>query len=364
MRIVRCLAIGLITLAARPAMAADVEAWLDAVVLLTTGPGLCSGVIIDEEGSVATAYHCVASGRRPRVTARDGTSALGEVVATAPRHDLAVVSVPELAGRTPLPLREEAGVLGEEVWALGHPFGLATDQSRALEGVLRWSVTRGVVSAVGTELIQVDAAVNPGNSGGPVVDVSGQIIGITSRKLRADGIGFCAPTEALLELLEDEGRPFPLGGSYGVHVVALLPVSLGRTPSLGVGANLVLRDTFVLQAQGSYALGVNWIAVESGSARWTGAELLGAARARVGRGRFSTSFDLGGGVAIDLGRSGGVVDGQVWTRPEPLTFHPEVFARLEVLGVALRLAEVRTGPGDWDLVVAVETGIGGPLGTF
>jgi len=357
-------AFGLIALASRPATASDVETWLDAVVLLTTGPGLCAGVLIDDTGRVATAYHCLASGRRPRVSTRDGTSAIGRVVATAPRDDLAIVSVPELAGRPPLALRTEPPVPGEEVWALGHPYGLAADQSRSLEGVLRWSVSRGIVSAVGTELLQVDAAVNPGNSGGPVVDSEGRVLGIVSRKLRADGIGFCATSSSLEELLASEKRPFPIGGSYGLHVVALLPVSLGRTPSLGAGANLVLRDTFVVQAQAAYALGANWIAVEDGLVRWTGAELLGAARTRVGRGRFSTSFDLGGGVGIDASRAGGVSEGNVWTRPQPLTWHPQVYGRIELMGVALRIAEVRNGPGDWDLVVALEAGIGGPLGTF
>jgi hypothetical protein len=241
---------------------------------------------------------------------------------------------------------------------------MAADQSPALAGVLMWSVSRGIVSAVGERLIQVDAAVNPGNSGGPVVDADGRIVGITSRKLRADNIGFIAPAAALETLLASEERPFPIGGAYGIHAVAILPVDFGTAPSLGVGAHVAFRDTVVLSAHGAYALGANWMAAEQGSARWTGLELLGAGRVRVARGRFSTSLDVGGGLAVDLGRSASVVGDQLEIRNEPVTLAPEVYGRIELFGVGVRVAEIYRGPGDWALVAALETGLGGPLGTF
>ncbi len=340
MRIVRWWLIGLWLACPRPAAAA---------------PGLQDqlGVLVDDTGTVVTAYHCVASGRRPTVTARDGTEARGRVLRTAPRDDLAVLEVPELAGHPFLSLREAPAEQGEEVWALGHPSGL-----------LRWSVSRGIVSAVGERLIQVDAPVNPGNSGGPVVDADGRILGITSRKLRADNIGFLAPSSAVRALLDSEDRPFPIGGSYGAHAVALMPVDFGTAPSLGLGVHVAFRDTFVFTAHGAYALGVNWMAAELGRARWTGLEVLGAARVRVGRGRFSTSLDAGGGLAVTFGRTGAVEDGQLDLRSEPAGLHPLVYARAELFGVGVRVSEVRHGPGDWALVVALETGLGGPLGTF
>ena len=364
MRIVRWCLIGLLLGFPGVGSATELATWLDAVVTLSTGPGLCAGVLVDDRGTVATAYHCVASGRRPIVGTRDGLEGRGRVVHTAPREDLAVVVVPELAGRSYLALREDPVAQGEEVWALGHPYGMAADQSPALAGVLRWSVSRGIVSAVGERLIQVDAAVNPGNSGGPVVDAEGRIIGITSRKLRADNIGFLAPAEALAELLASDKKPFPVGGSYGAHAVALLPVDFGTAPSLGVGGHVAFRDTFVLTVHGAYALGANWLAAEQGSARWTGLEVLGAGRVRVARGRFSTSLDLGAGLAVDFGRSGGVVDGQIELRNLPVTVAPELYGRLEIFGVGIRVAEIIRGPGDWALLVALETRLGGPLGTF
>lgn len=364
MGLVRRLLLGLLLTWSGAVSAADVVHWLDSVVTVSTGPGLCAGVLIDDAGTVATAYHCVASGRRPHLATRDGLETVGRVLHTAPRDDLAVLSAPELAGRPFLALAEAPPSQGDEVWALGHPYGLAADQSPALAGVLRWSVSRGIVSAVGERLIQVDAAVNPGNSGGPVVDADGRIVGITSRKLRADNIGFLAPAWSLAELLESAGRPARLGGSYGVHMVALLPTDFGTAPSLGLGAHVALRDTLVVTVHGAYAPGVSWMAVEQGSARWTAAEVLGAGRMSFGRGRFATSLDLGGGLAVDFGRSGAVVDGQVVTRAEPVLLAPEVYGRLAIFGVGVRVAEVRQGPGDWALLVALETGLGGPLGTF
>jgi len=364
MRIVRWCLFGLFLGSSGGASASDLAAWLDSVVTVSAGPGLCAGVLIDDQGTVATAYHCVASGRRPTLGTRDGTETRGQVVRTAPREDLALIAAPELAGRPHLLVRAAPAVQGEEVWALGHPYGMAADQSPALAGVLRWSVSRGVVSAVGERLIQVDAAVNPGNSGGPVVDTAGRIIGITSRKLRADNVGFLAPAAAVDALVASEKRPFPIGGSYGVHAVALMPVDFGTAPSLGVGAHVAVRDTLVITGHAAYALGANWMAAEQGSARWTGVELLAAGRLRLARGRFSTSLDVGGGLALDFGRSGAVVDGQLVTRTEAITLSPEIYGRVELFGVGVRVAELRRGPGDWALIVALETGLGGPLGTF
>ncbi len=278
MRIVRWLVVGLSLLGPRAGNATDVGPWLDAVVTVVTGPGLCAGVLIDDQGTVATAYHCVASGRRPQVGTRDGIVVKGQVLRTAPRKDLALLAVPELAGRPFLALRLEPPAQGEEVWALGHPYGMAADQSPALAGVLRWSVSRGVISAIGERLIQTDAPVNPGNSGGPVVDGEGRIVGITSRKLRADNIGFVVPASELETLLASEKKPFPVGGSYGLHVVALLPTDFGSAPALGLGGHLAVRDTLVITAHGAYALGANWMAAEQGTTRWTGAEVMAAGR--------------------------------------------------------------------------------------
>ena len=189
--------------------------WQEAVVLLVTGPAWCSGVLIDERGTVATAYHCVVSGLRPRVETRSGDQFIGRSVAWSARDDLALVSVPELAGHPHLSLRSESPAQGIRVYGLGHPFAPAVVQKPALEGLLQWSVTEGIVSASAERLIQTDAALNPGNSGGPVVDSDGRIVGITSHKLSGDNVAFLASAAALRELIEDPQKR-ALGGTWVV----------------------------------------------------------------------------------------------------------------------------------------------------
>ena len=90
--------VGIGGLALAAPSAEDVEAWLGAVVLVETGPNLCAGTLIDEQGTIATAYHCVASGWTSRVTTRDGREARAFVLNTSPRDDLALLSAPTLAG--------------------------------------------------------------------------------------------------------------------------------------------------------------------------------------------------------------------------------------------------------------------------
>ena len=100
-----------------------VERWMDSVVLLVIGPGWCSGVVIDEEGTVATAYHCVASGLRSEVHTQAGMRHMGKTIAARPKDDIALISVPGLAGTVaPLTIRDSTPRRGETVYGLGHHF--------------------------------------------------------------------------------------------------------------------------------------------------------------------------------------------------------------------------------------------------
>ena len=85
-----------------------VEQWMDHVVLLLTGPAWCTGVVIDDAGTVATAYHCVASGLRTEVRTRKGGHYIGKMIAADPKNDVALVAVPELGSfMKGMPIREE-----------------------------------------------------------------------------------------------------------------------------------------------------------------------------------------------------------------------------------------------------------------
>ena len=339
------------------------QGWLQAVVLLEAGPSICAGVLVDDQGTVATAYHCVASGRRPKVSTREGLSGVGRLVATDARNDLALLRVVELAGQPSLAVRSEPLVQGETVWALGHPFGTEDGRGRAYEGLLRWSVSEGITSAVGPRLVQVDAALNPGNSGGPMVDGQGRVVGISSRKLRADNIGFIVPGALVQALIDGEHRRLP-GGQYGLGLTAWLPSTIDQATSVGVVVSASLRDSLVLSLGGAVPVGQNWLAAERGQSTWLSAELGLSGRVRVGRGRWSTAADLGPMLLLRSSLSGEVVDTRVSLLHAAPSLQPSAQLRLELGGSALRWVVPFDGTQPAGLYLAIDVGFPGVIGTF
>ncbi len=293
------------------------ETWLDAVVLLVTGPSICAGVVVDDH-TVATAYHCVANGRRPQVESRAGARFAGRTVATDPEHDLALVEVPG-HGLAPLPVRAEPPAVGERVFAIGHPFASAA--TGKLEGTLLWSVSEGIVAALGASLVQTDAALNPGNSGGPLVDAEGRIIGIVSRKLAADNLSFATRVDRLEELRAAPEKSL-LGGTWD-GAVALAPRATGDYALAGE-VSLVVRDRAWLRAQAGGSVG--------GDDPEAHSRVTLGLRQRFGRGSLSTALDLGGGL-----------DGE--------TVAPVVTGRVELAGVGLGVAWF---PMEEELAVGLE----------
>lgn len=306
----------------------DVAAWLNAVVFLTTGPSVCSGVVISPGGTIATAYHCVANGMHPLVELRDGRTFVAEIVARDPGHDLALIQIQPDSQLATLSIRTTDPVLGERVYGLGHPFASAA--TGRYDGLLRWSVSEGIISAIGDWYIQTDAALNPGNSGGPVVDAQGRIIGITSRKLNADNIAFLSKANHLLRLVATPDPGGIVGGNYGLN-----PAIFQTNTTLFWGGNLWLcnRERLVLRGWvGSSTSGVPYVA---GTAE---------VRQRLGRGVLSTSVDVGGGALAVGGRP-----------------HPVVSGRIGLGEVGFG-AMVTVDEGDWNLTLDI--GVPGVLGVF
>ena len=162
-----------------------------------------TGVIIVDSGLILTNLHVVQGARRIRVTFSDGLDAEASVVGERPEHDLAVLQPKELPDDLmPATMRSTAGLQpGEEVVAVGFPFGIGPSASAGVVSGLK----RDYVSPEGkrllTNLIQFDAAVNPGNSGGPLVTLDGEVVGIVTGLLNPTenrvfiGIGFAVPIE-------------------------------------------------------------------------------------------------------------------------------------------------------------------------
>ncbi|MDP2214153.1 S1C family serine protease [Phenylobacterium sp.] len=140
-------------------------------VLSDAGHG--SGFLVSSNGEILTNAHVVGRSKYVKVRWTDGTEALGEVVRSDPRRDVALIKIAPPEGRAPLRLEQSPPQAGEDVYAVGTPL------DEAFEG----TITRGIVSATrvtdGLRFIQSDVTVNPGNSGGPLVNSRGQVIAIT-----------------------------------------------------------------------------------------------------------------------------------------------------------------------------------------
>jgi S1-C subfamily serine protease len=162
-----------------------------------------TGVVIIDSGIILTNLHVVNGMRRIHVTFSDGTDAEAEVIGQRAEQDLAVLQAKTLPDDImPATMRSTAGLRpGDEVVAVGFPFGIGPSASAGVISGLK----RDYVSPEGkrmlSNLIQFDAAVNPGNSGGPLVTLDGEVIGIVTGLLNPTeqrvfiGIGFAVPIE-------------------------------------------------------------------------------------------------------------------------------------------------------------------------
>lgn len=166
-----------------------------------------TGFVIDDEGHILTNEHVVEDAEEIRVSFPDGATVTATLVGTDASTDVAVIEVDRPADElTPLPLGDSSSVrVGQSVVALGSPFGL--------EGTL----TAGIVSAVGRTVrapngyaiagaIQTDAAINSGNSGGPLLDLGGKVLGINAQIESSsggnEGIGFAIPIDVARDVAE------------------------------------------------------------------------------------------------------------------------------------------------------------------
>ncbi len=163
--------------------------------------GLGTGVVINTDGSILTSLHVVARATQIRLIFADGSESAGQIVATQPENDIAVLqALTPPAELWPATLgNPNAMQIGDEAYAVGHPLGLyGSMSSGVISGFDR--IFRGPNSDQRLEgLIQFDAAVNPGNSGGPLLNRDGQVVGIVAGLANPSeqnvfiGIGFAVP---------------------------------------------------------------------------------------------------------------------------------------------------------------------------
>ncbi len=194
--------------------------------------GAGSGFIIDRNGYILTNFHVIDGAQRITVTLADGRAFRAEVAGTDPAIDVALLKIPGNRDLPEAPMGNSDELrVGEWVCAIGNPLGYVH------------SVTVGVVSFIGRKLfdpslddyIQTDAAINFGNSGGPLINAHGEVIGINSAiSSRASNIGFAVPINqavGILPQLKTTGRV-----SRGYMGVLLTDVTPALQRSLGLSA--------------------------------------------------------------------------------------------------------------------------------
>ena len=164
----------------------------------TGGRGTGAGVIVNSDGTILTALHVVEGARTITVSYADGTSSPARIAAEQADNDIATLTPTTLPGTVVPAVLGGAVAVGAEVFAVGHPFGLVGSLSGGVVSALDRSV-RVKDDQTLRHLIQIDAAVNPGNSGGPLLNKAGQVVGIVTALANPTdesvfvGIGFAVP---------------------------------------------------------------------------------------------------------------------------------------------------------------------------
>lgn len=203
----------------------------------TAGQSTGSGVVVTESGEILTNNHVVSGAQQVRVTFSDGSTATADVVGTDPDLDMALVKVQGKSGLKPAVLGDSDSLkVGDEVVAIGSPEGLSGSVTSGIVSALDRDVTvekeqqqpqggeqwpfgfgggqyNGRLGSETTtyQAIQTDASLNPGNSGGALVDMNGRIVGINSAMYAPEdgssagsvGLGFAIPVNDVKQILDD-----------------------------------------------------------------------------------------------------------------------------------------------------------------
>lgn len=263
----------------QPASASPLDSAMDKVFTVRSNDAedrFLGSAFLWHDGTVAvTNAHVVGKADEVRLIDRHGGEITALVIARDPVRDVAVLSVPE--GAQGLPLAPNAPQLGDEVFALGAPLGI---EFTLTEGRIS-TLARQTDVAVPILMLQHDAAVNPGSSGGPLVNAEGRLLGMNSRIADGSrmfvGIAYAIPTTELTRivtgLIDETLPPFPTLGltarpvdrqiaetlgtdAQGLLVDSVAPGGLAETAGLRAGDILVATDDVPLAAPGDFAFAI------------------------------------------------------------------------------------------------------------
>jgi S1-C subfamily serine protease len=203
--------------------------------------GQGSGFILDTEGHILTNNHVIEGAQTVEVTLSNQKKYKAAIVSADRNHDIALLQIKGATGLEPATLADSRGlVVGQRVYAIGNPFGFSGTMTRGIISALRAVQLPSGVKV--EDAIQTDASVNPGNSGGPLLNSRGEVIGITTMIAtnpngnadQSAGIGFAIPIATAKTVLDDFAR-------YG-HArrpsldVVTIPISGDISEQLGLPA--------------------------------------------------------------------------------------------------------------------------------
>ena len=204
--------------------------------------GAGSGSVLDQKGHILTNYHVIEGAREIQITLFDGKEYAAELVGEDPLTDVAVIRIKAPAtSLVPVTLGDSTHLkVGQRVFAIGNPFGL----ERTLTTGIISSLNRSLPSRNGRtikSIIQIDAAINPGSSGGPLLDSHSRLIGmntaIASRTGQNTGVGFAIPVTSIARVVPQliEQRPSIAARDRDCPRVSNLSRGLLGGPSLTQG---------------------------------------------------------------------------------------------------------------------------------
>jgi putative serine protease PepD len=249
---------------------------------------LGSGFVVDEDGHVVTNYHVIEGADAISVSFSNKDTLDATLVGSDPSTDLAVLKVgagPEAL--TALPLADSDAVsVGDEVVAIGNPFGLERTATAGIVSALQRSVTAPNGFAI-DEVIQTDAPINQGNSGGPLLNMRGEVIGVNSQIETNSGgnvgIGFAVPANTVKTVVSQILETGHVDRAYLGIVARPIEPELSRTVELPVDEGLLIESVTSGSAaeKAGLAAGTEQVVVSGESYRIGGDVIVAAAGTKV-----------------------------------------------------------------------------------
>ena len=226
--------------------------------------GIGSGFIINEEGYILTNYHVIQGAQEISVTLSNDVTTTAQVVNYDENQDVAMIKITDENVEIPATVElgdSDALQPGEEVIAIGTPLSIELSSTVTKGIISATSRSVAVESGVTMNLIQTDAAINAGNSGGPLVNTKGEVVGINSSKISGEaveGIGFSIPINDIKDKIESLSKPIlnlgisvrtidealskQLNMEQGLYVVEVTEFSSAEKAGLKAGDIIVKAD--------------------------------------------------------------------------------------------------------------------------